>query len=208
MDIKQISLPCDIVLLPASDLAQKALAISRELQQYGGLFSLNDNGPFPHASLYMTQLNEADLDKVKALLADIAAKTPVQHLIATGYYQEERYIDPNYDRTPDLARLQMTVIDAVNPIREGLRSKDQARLATTTGIAHDNLEKYGYRGVGELFRPHITLTRFADEITLDVSLLPPASTFSGDFVALGLFEMGDNGTCIREIARFELRGDA
>lgn len=102
----------------------------------------------------------------------------------------------------------MTVVNAINPIRDGMRVKDIARLPETTGIVRENLEKYGYRGVGELFRPHMTLARFAESKEIDVSVLPDIDELSGQFVKLGLFEMGDNGACVRTLAEFNLRGVA
>jgi hypothetical protein len=199
------SIPCDIVLLPSDDLAQKAVKASQQLQSFGALFQLNtETGPFPHTSLYMTQLKAEDLDKAKELLAAIAARTPIFFLKANDYFQEEGYIDPNYERTDDLANLQMAVVNAINPIRDGMREKDKARLSQTTGLVRENLEKYGYRGVGELFRPHMTLTRFTDGKKVDTSTLSDPNEFSGQFVKIGLFEMGDNGTCVRKIAEFDL----
>jgi hypothetical protein len=198
------SLPIDIVLLPTDDLAQKAIAVSELLQKYDALFKLSSTGPFPHASLYMTQLKLEDLDKVKELLAAIAAVTPALDMTATGYFQAEGYLDPDYERTDQLARLQMDVVNAINPIRDGMRVKDRARMLEATGLVRENLEKYGYRGVGELFRPHMTLARFTDGKKIDTSILPSSQSFSGRFVKLGMFEMGDNGTCARKIAEFDL----
>lgn len=198
------SLPCDIVILPSDELARVAIAFSERLQQFNTLFTLKEGAYFPHASLYMTQIKVADLDKVKELLSSIAAGIPQLDLIASGYYQAEGYIDPNYTRTKTLDQLQMTVVNAINPIRDGMREKDKARLASTSGKIRENLEKYGYRGVGDLFRPHMTLTRFADGQPIDESSLPDIHRFDGKFIKLGLFEMGDNGTCVRKIADFKL----
>jgi len=192
------SLPCDIVILPADDLAHKAISLSEQLAQHGTLFTLKDGARYPHASLYMTQLKVADLEKVKALLAAIAASTPQLDITATRYDQAEGYIDVEYARTEALAHLQMTVVEAINPIRDGMYA--------ATGKARESLEKYGYRGVGELFRPHLTLTRFVGGRSIDANTLPEPNEFSGRFVRLGLFEMGDNGTCVRKIAEFELEG--
>jgi hypothetical protein len=154
--------------------------------------------------IYMTQLKENDLDRAKQLLAEIAAKSTALTLTATRYYQAERYIDVEYDRIESLVSLQERFIAAINPIRDGMRQKDKARLAEATGQVRENLEKYGYRGVGELFRPHISLTRFEREETTQPAGLPSISELSGQFTKLGLFEMGDNGTCVRKIAEFEL----
>lgn len=198
------SLSCDIVILPADTLAHKAISLSGQLTQRGTFFTLKENTCFPHASLYMTQLKVSDLDKVKSILANIAANTSRFDLATTGYDQAEGYIDAGYARTDTLDRLQMSVVEAINPIRDGMREKDKVRMLTMTGAARENLEKYGYRGVGELFRPHLTFTRFTNSQLIDTSPLPDPSEFSGQFVKLGLFEMGDNGTCVRKIAEFEL----
>ncbi|MBP6005281.1 hypothetical protein KA531_00005, partial [Candidatus Saccharibacteria bacterium] len=60
-----------------------------------------------------------------------------------------------------------------------------------------------YPAVGDLFRPHITLTRLKEHNPNVLELLQQdITTFNGVFDRLGLFEMGENGTCIRKIAEF------
>lgn len=198
------SIPCNIVLLPNTDIAQKAIVASRQLATLGSLFTLKDGEYFPHASLYMTQLRVADLETVKELLSAIAAQLSPLALTATRYYQAKGFIDAEYKRTATLDDLKMKVVEAINPIRDGMREKDKVRMQTATGKARENFEKYGYPNIGELFRPHITLTRFAETEPKDALELPPIETFNGQFTKLGLFEMGDNGTCVRKIAEFEL----
>ncbi|HEX9153867.1 MAG TPA: hypothetical protein VF809_03540 [Candidatus Saccharimonadales bacterium] len=199
------SFPVNIVLLPSDELAQKAVAASKSLQAYGALLELNAiTGPFPHVSLYMTQIKDSDLAKIGEVLTSLAKATSSLSLQAIVYHQEVGYIDVEYARFAALDQLQMIVINAINPLRDGLREKDKARLATATGLEHDNIVKYGYRSVGDLFAPHLTFTRFTDNKEIDTSTLPEIAEFGGQFAKLGLFEMGDNGTCIRKIAEFEL----
>lgn len=201
------SLPCNIVLLPEANICKKAIFLSQDLAaKYDTLFTLQTGAFYPHVSLYMTQLKVVDMEKAKTLLGAIAATTPQVTLETSGYGQAEGYIDIEYDRSKAIADLQMLVVDAINPIRDGMREKDKARMLEATGKVRENLEQYGYRGVGKSFRPHLTLTRFADGRSIETSELPPPTEFSGNFTALGLFEMGDNGTCARLIADFELEG--
>lgn len=198
------SIPCDIVILPSDELAQKLIAASGALCTQSPLFTLDGVSFYPHASLYMTQLKMDDLDKAKELLSGIAGNTAVFTLTASRYDQIMGFLDAEYERTEQLDGLQQAVIDVINPIRDGMREKDKARMLEATGLARENFEKYGYKSVGELFRPHATITRFADEGMTDVALLPDPAYFSGQFTRIGLFEMGDNGTCIREIASYNL----
>lgn len=199
-------LPCDIVILPADELSRKAIGLSEQLKKYGTLFTLKDGTYHPHASLYMTQCKAADLDKVKSILADIASSTPRLNLTATRYNQAMGYVDVEYARTEVLDRLQMRVVEAINPIRDGMSEKNKVRMLRATGELRENLEKYGYRGVGALFRPHITFTRFVHGRAINTGTLPRPSEYSGVFARLGLFELGNNGTCIRKLAEFHLGG--
>jgi hypothetical protein len=201
------SLRCDIALLPAIDLAQKALVVSRQLaERHDTLYTLQETTCFPHVSLYMTQFKLSDMGKIRELLGTIAAKVPPCSVSVTGYVQKRGYLDAEYNRTSELAHVQMAVVEALNPLRDGLSAPDQARLTEATGKILENIEKYGYRGVGELFRPHLSLTRFADGQLIDVSELPDPRHFDGQCSRLGMFEMGDNGTCVRKLAEFDLRG--
>lgn len=198
------SIPCDVVILPSDELAQRIIALSKKLQTHNSLFTLDGQNFYPHSTLYMTQLKLESLDEISALLADIAANLPPFDLTATNYAQAKGYLDLEYRHTKTLDQLQMAVIEAVNPLRDGIREKDQTKMLEAVGFARDNFEKYGYQYVGKLFRPHSTITRFENDKVIDTKALPDHSQFSGQFVKLGLFEMGDNGTCVRELVAFKL----
>lgn len=199
------SLPCDIVLLPSKKLAQQATATSQTLEQHGTLFTLEEGKYYPHVSLYMTQLKVADLAIITTLLAQIASQTTVFNLTATRYDQAHGFIDAEYQRNQKIDALQQAVITAINPLRDGMREKDKARMLEATGLALENFRRYGYKYVGDFFRPHMSLTKFSNQLSFDTTQLPPVSYFSGTFDSLGLFEMGNHGTCIRKLMEFTLR---
>lgn len=203
------SIPCDIVLLPSVELAHKAIEASKATKQYESFFTLEDGKYYPHMSLYMFQLNEADVSKVEEVLTSIAKGTQAVSAKATSYSLGTGfgvgYVDPEYEVTDELSSLQDNVIEAVNPIRAGMRESDIKKMQDAEGIKLENLQKYGYPAIGDLFRPHITLTRLKEHNPKVLELLPQdVATFNGIFDRLGLFEMGENGTCIRKIAEFPL----
>lgn len=199
------SLPCDVVILPDSGLSDKAISASQKLSSLDSLFTLELGKFYPHASLFMLQLKDSDIEKTKELLETIARGTPILGLTASRYDQTMNFIDVEYAKTDELVELQQRVVAALNPIRDGMREKDKARMFEATGLALENFQNYGYKYVGELFRPHITITRFNSEQPTAQELLPKPATFNGAFTKLGLFEMGDNGTCVHKIAEFDLR---
>jgi 2'-5' RNA ligase len=200
--------PCDIVLLPAAGLAQQSIDTSRRLsRESNALFTLDEAVSVPHISLYMGQFGATGLEKLQALLGSIAASTPPFSLTVTSYMQADGYVDANYARSDALDHLQMAVVNGANPLRDGILTEDATRLETADGEGRGNLETYGYQFVGELFRPHLTLMRLNDNGTVDTNTLPEPDEFSGQFVHLGVFELGENGRCVRKIASFDLTGN-
>lgn len=198
------SISCDIVILPSPSLAAAAITASQTLRQFDSLFVLKDGECFPHISLYMLQLQTVDLLKAEASLSAIAQACPVMYLHALRYASATGFVDAEYEKSPELIRLQDTVIRALNPIRDGMRKKDIERMRTAHGVALENFQTYGYKYVGELFRPHLTLSRFKNDNPRALEVLGQLSDFGGACLQLGIFEMGDNGTCVRKIKTFDL----
>lgn len=198
------SIPCNVVLLPSETIASKVIDLSHKLKSDKSLYTLDGVNCFAHLSLYMFQIKVADLELVKDLLASLASKFKSLDLIASRYDQAMGFIDIEYTRNQQLDDLASEVVKLVNPLRDGMRAKDRKRMGSATGLALSNYQKYGYKNVGELFRPHISLTRFSDENPIDTSPLPQIEQYSGLFNQLAIFEMGDNGTCVRKIGSYSL----
>jgi len=200
------SLACNVVILPSEDVAHRAIQLSTELAAKGVHFTLKDGALFPHVSVYMLQLKYAGLDEVEKRLAEIANVVPVLELSVTRYEQSKQFFDAEYEKPEVLSQLQKQVVTTLNPIRDGMRARDVERMKEATGLALENFKNYGWNTIGELYRPHLTITRFLEDQDVSSLSLPPVQEFSGVFTKLGLFEMGDNGTCVRKIAEFELSG--
>ena len=199
------SIPCDIVMIPDEDTVSNAILLSEQLSESETYFTLKEGEYYPHASLYMVQLDMSKIDEINERLSNAAANTSKITLNPKEYHQEWGYVDIEYERETNSDKLQMDIVRALNPIRDGLRQKDIDRLPEAVGIERENILTYGYRSVGEKFAPHITITRFADRKDIDLTTLPDVSTFKATFSKIGIFEMGENGTCVRKIAEFDFR---
>lgn len=196
------TIPVNIAILPEPTVAQNALKISQRLSvEYDTFFTLTPTKFYPHITVYMTQLQVADLDRVKQILSDIANHTAPLMQTAQGYVQGHGgYIDADYVKTDEAGRLQMEVVEVINPLR--VKDKTKAPKAEASEAARQSLEKYGYPSVGQTYRPHLTFTRFTDGKPIVINDFPSYEEFNGQFTRLGLFEMGDHGTCLRQIAEF------
>jgi hypothetical protein len=198
------SKPYDIVLLPENNLGDKIVSISQSLENYTTHFTLNQQNFFAHLSLYMLQLNEDGVARACKLLQAAATEIKTQKLHPKCYHYENEYLDIEYEKTEELSVLQNNIISLLNPIRNGLREKDEIRLQTAIGIERMNLLTYGYRSVGSEFSPHVTFTRFTSEQRQTLMELPLLQELEGKFNRIGIFQMGDNGTCTTEVQTYSL----
>jgi hypothetical protein len=199
------SRPYDVVLLPEAVISQKALKVSKIFEPRGVLFTLDEKSFFSHLSLYMLQLDGTGVKTVSERLAVLASDEKVIAIDAISYNYEKEYIDVEYYRTPELVTLQNKVVELLNPIRDGLREKDQERLNSVTGEELQNILLYGYRSIGNQFNPHLTFSRFILEQKEIINELPDKTTFSGKYEYLALFEMGENGTCTKLVNSWKLK---
>jgi len=194
----------DVVLVPETRIAEQAIQLSTKLAECDSYFTLDGKTYFPHLSLYMLQLNEAGLSKALDFLKDVASKTKAVKATAHDYHYENDYLDVEYPRTEDFSELQKIILEGLNPIRDGLREREKVRLQTATGAERENILSYGYRSIGEQFYPHLTFTHFKSNQEAVLTTLPSKETFIGIFPTLGLYEMGDHGTCVREVMTWPL----
>ncbi len=194
----------NVVLLPDSSIANKAAALSKELHIHGVRFTLEDGLFYPHVSIYMLQLETSILGKVEEALKRIAVNTKMFNLIALRYWQAMQFLDVEYSKPDALSSLQFDVVNALNPLRDGMREKDAERMKVSEGDKLYNFMTYGWDSIGTLYRPHLTITRFDEDQELRALQLPDFHDFTGLFDKVGLYEMGDNGTCVRRVMEFSL----
>jgi 2'-5' RNA ligase len=197
--------PYDVVLLPDQEIAKKAMELSSSVSKHGTFFTLDGKNYFPHLSLYMIQLTESGLQESRELLSVIASSTNALTATACQYHYSHEYLDVEYVKTKEMEELQKNIIERLNPLRDGLRERDKERIKTASGEELDNILKYGYRSIGSQFAPHLTFTRFKDSNSEILSELPDPSIFNGQYSSLGIFKMGDHGTCAEPVQSWKLK---
>lgn len=195
----------DVVLVPPKHIAAKAIEVSRQLESLGTKFTLQDGVLFPHLSLYIVQLDDSNLDKVQTILQKIAQKTAAIEMNPKGYSCIMDFLFLEYETNAKVRKLHEAVVGEIAPLRDGMPPKDRARLATLPDKQKKSLEQFGWRFAGDLYQAHISITKFNYKQNINSLKLPDTASFAGQFDILGLFEVGENGTCTRQVAEFKLR---
>ena|SRR3989344_5967750 len=198
------SKPYDIVLLPDIKITKESLRLSNSLKNHGVYFTLNNQSYFSHVSIYMLQLSDDGLKKAINFLTEFSKTINNIEAIAHSFNYTDGYFDLEYLKTDEISKLQEKIISELNPVRDGLREKDKQRLASADDETKANITEYGFRSVGKLFYPHLTFTRFKNDQKSILDELPSKEEFGGKFVGLGIFEIGDNGTCVKLVKKWKL----
>ena len=158
-----------------------------------------------HITLYMVELPLGNLPEARRVLRRIAASQRSFELKPLTWNQDRYgYIDVSYKKTKALSELQKTIIKEFNPLREGLlRQKDIERLKTASGPEKRNIQKYGFRSVAGQFEPHLTISKLAAYKSIVTPRIDPKKmSFTAHEV--GIFYLGEHGTCKRLIAKYKL----
>ena len=175
----------------------------------------------PHVSLFMLQVDEADLDEVRHAVATVAEAQPA--VVAAGsHYRHNPQGAPElfFTRSPGWFALQQAVVSAVEPSRRGrLRDVDPAGASPAETIAVlrrddpgspqlDQLLRYGYDEItdarADRFNPHVTLAWPTTEVRVDLAGLTAPEEFTGTLDDLVVYGMSPNGTCTSRLGAARL----
>lgn len=169
----------DIVVYPPAPIRAQALAINKKLVAKGGLFSLGTKTCVPHITVYVARFGAAEMKGVQKTLKDLAARTPAFKASSTGYWNDGPWAHMRYKKDAALVRLRHAIIQAMQ--------------------AHHPYDK------NRFFVPHITLTKF-EHLPPRVFDDLPSTDMSFTATHIGLFELGEYGTCKKQVAIFPLKG--
>jgi hypothetical protein len=196
----------DIVILPPPEVRDHAIALSRALRKYGSKFVLGRRRYLPHVSLYHIPVRAEDFRRFAAVVRSVAAS----HRGGALKLVEIEMPVMMTDKPAWLRRLHLDLVRATQPFFD--RSYGAEELWSVEYMppalrarARANLRKYGSPMIGEVFRPHITLTSFADKARAAEISPPPFEHMRFQVDAIAICELGPSHSCQRVVRRFRLR---
>ena len=193
----------NIALLPPPTVAAQARTISSLLENQGG-FVLGEETSFPHVTLFMTDVPQKNIGAVESLLAKLQPLQKMMLVPQEVYCQKESgYIEIAFECTEDLQRLQYQIAESIIPLREGV-SAHVSIYRNFTVPQQENIQKFGYPDMGDLFSPHITFTRTDSPVLQEVLSSLPVFDFSFVPEYLALSIAGEQGTCKKLITKFRI----
>ena len=199
----------NIAIIPPEKVAIAAIELSKELSKPGKVSFILDGKNFhPHVTCYSPEFPTKNLDKIFGSIEELAHNFKSFSCDFLELQTHDGYIDIEAQLNREFKQLHETIIEKLNPLREGhLREKYtvEENLQSLTEEQRQNIQKYGYPDVMELYRPHMTLTRLedADEaVMLLKGIKWDIDELKVDTV--GAFTMSSYGTCKKLLNEFSL----
>jgi 2'-5' RNA ligase len=200
----------NIAIKPNKELSKYAIEKSRELSSMEkSLYVLDGENYYPHVTLYSPEFPASNIKKVISKVEEIASQTNTFFSKFNTIHHEEGYVVINVKTDVNIMNIHNDLVHSLNPLRDGvLRQKyrDDNYLQAFPDDIKNKIMDYGYPKVFELFNPHLSLIRFADGVSVDAIVKDFVWEYPRfEVSSLGIFEMGENGTCTKLVKEFRLK---
>jgi len=187
------------------NVAKAAISLSQQIGKIQDTFFTLDGLQFyPHITIYSPEYPVDNLDDIISSVGELAKSS--KHLVfdAKGITTHQDFITISLEASPDVQKIHAEIVNKLNPLRAG-QIREKYQQATYSPEQQENIKKYGYPNVLELYHPHITITRLKDEgvatkIAGGLEWVIPGFTVN----KIAVYEMGKYGTCVALIKEFNL----
>lgn len=132
------------------------------------------------------------------------AESAIEATWTDCYYQPVGWLFAGVQSNPAMRRLQDRLLEATKRHIDTTQIDQRADLSKLTKLEAQNYQAYGYRYVGDAYRPHVTIGRASDdrgdlspELKRDFQKTFSGKSFSYDRIAF--YEAGEFGSLKRVV---------
>jgi 2'-5' RNA ligase len=194
----------DIVLLPSEEIADKAIAMNKELlKQNAAKIVLDKEKCLPHISLAMGCIDEKDIVEIDEIIQKITKETSIEKLCISGIHSEtnragEKVSVLKIEKTEALQLLHEEIMHKLVPyFSYDVRAEMLLFSSEISELTLKWIKNYPVQSSFERFFPHITIgygeiNNFSFPIDFNVS-------------KLALCHLGNHCTCRKVLASSNLQ---
>lgn len=193
----------NICVIPSPEVGERCVELSRSMGSDGTMFVLGGD-KFAHMTVYMARFPNAAIESVVRAVEEglKAAKSfCCEH---TGYFLTAgRYVEVSYRKSPEFMDLHERMIAAVKDLRDAPgQPHEEAYFTPYNAAQQKNAAETGYDLGRELYRPHVTLTRYFEGKVPELFPAFPQLALSFDLSTIGVYKADDNGAVYEKLAGF------
>lgn len=194
----------NVCIIPPQDVGQECVALSQALAQTNPLFVLDGKAKFAHMTVFMARLADEEIPEVIKRVEAVMKEATSFKCEHAGYFLTSgRYLESSYRKSEYFVWLHESLILALASLRINPGNPyEEGYFAPYNSEQQENAKETGYDLARGLYRPHITLTRWAEgKVPETFPGFAPAK-LSFELSTVCVFKADDNGAVYEELARF------
>lgn len=194
----------NICVIPPEEVGKQCVNISQSLKSDGTMFVLDGKSKFAHMTVFMARFANSKipevLDATKKVLAD-AKSFLCEH---AGYFMTDgRYLEASYRRSEAFLALHEVLIDGLKGYRINPGDPfEEGYFTPYTQEQRKNARETGYDLAHNLYRPHVTLTRYKDGQVPEIFPAFAPAKLSFQLNKICVYKADDNGAVYEKLAEF------
>jgi 2'-5' RNA ligase len=198
------SLLVNVAIIPPTTVGSAVCNFSGEIRPRGGEFVVDGLMRHPHLTLFLARVAKETPEEISDRLSQLLSSFRPFRAKHTGFFlTDDRFYEASYRRDESIFTLHKSVLGLIAPYRY---SHDFPRREEFFGKYSQeqkkNVLKFGYDLAGDLFRPHITITRLKKG-SVEPSLASDAD-LSFKVSQIGLFVADDFGAARSLVMKYRL----
>lgn len=207
--VRQMDKLLNIVFTLPEKVSRSAVSLSGKIKTETRVnFTLHQSTNVPHITVYQLIIPDRNLDRLIKILEDLALKLPPQNFRFAGFEEHSGYLSVQLDLPPRVKLFQEEVVKSVNFLREGRSLIGEEEALNYPESQRKNIAEYGFDNLLDFYNPHITITCLSDPEKAK-RFISGLNWTENEFScsAIGLYSLGEFGTCKELIREFKLRGE-
>lgn len=195
----------NICIIPTDSVSAACEVISRSFVSDNTMLTLGGD-KFAHMTAYMARFEDDHIDRVIQVTKEVIESIESFYCEQTGYFMTEgRYLEVLYRRSKEFVQLHKALIAGVAGLRINPgQPYEEGYFTPYNQEQRQNAIETGYDLSRNLFRPHITLTRYkVNKVPRAFPALPKAN-LSFSLNRICIYKADDNGAVYERIADFNI----
>lgn len=205
MDTKPMnSVIINVCVIPADEAGRKCVELSQALRSEGTSFVLDGQTKFAHMTVFMARFAESEIPSILQAVGKTLADAKTFLCEHVGYFMTTgRYLEASYRISPEFIALHEVLINALKIYRVNPGDPfEEGYFTPYTDEQKKNAEETGYDLAHNLFRPHVTLTRYKQNGVPEVFPAFARAKLSFQLNKVCVFKADDNGAVYEQLGEF------
>lgn len=196
----------NVCVIPPAEVGKECVGLSQALKTTDPLFVLDGASKFAHMTVFMARFSDDKISEVSKAAEAVARQAKSFACEHVGYFLTSgRYLEVSYRKSEYFMRLHESLISALSPLRINPGNPyEEGYFTPYIPEQQQNAKDTGYDLARGLYRPHITLTRWAEGNVPEVFPGFAPAKLSFQLSTVCVFKADDNGAVYEELARFSI----